>query len=109
MELDDIKLKLKGSLIPFNKSFNQSIETRADLYGPFWIFTTIIFLIALIGNFSTYFYSEDRTKFVYDYSHVIDFNDKISWHGNTYYLRSNSVSITETVKNKQTLEFVRWY
>ena len=46
---------------------------------------------------------------VYDYSHVIDFNDKISWHGNTYYLRSNSVSITETVKNKQTLEFVRWY
>ena len=57
VELDDIKLKLKGSLIPFNKSFNQSIETRADLYGPFWIFTTIIFLIALIGNFSTYFYS----------------------------------------------------
>ena len=70
VELDDIKLKLKGSLIPFNKSFNQSIETRADLYGPFWIFTTIIFLIALIGNFSTYFYSEDKSKFVYDYSHV---------------------------------------
>ena len=70
VELDDVKLKLKGSLIPFNKSFNQSIETKPDLYGPFWIFTTIIFLIALIGNFSTYFYAEDKNNFVYDYSHV---------------------------------------
>ena len=46
---------------------------------------------------------------LFDYNHVIDFNDRISWHGNTYYLRSNNVSITETIRNKQTLEFVRWY
>ena len=49
VEVSDIKQKLKGSLIPFNKSFYESIEINADLYGPFWIFTTIIFLIALIG------------------------------------------------------------
>ena len=70
VELNDIKQKIKGSLIPFNKGFYQSIETNSDLYGPFWIFTTIIFLIALIGNISSYMHSEDKDKFVYDYNHV---------------------------------------
>ena len=70
VEVSDIKQKLKGSLIPFNKSFYESIEINADLYGPFWIFTTIIFLIALIGNFSSYVHAEDKTKFLYDYNHV---------------------------------------
>ena len=70
VEFNDIKQKIKGSLIPFNKSFYQSIETNSDLYGPFWIFTTIIFLIALIGNISSYMHSEDKDKFVYDYNHV---------------------------------------
>ena len=60
VELNDLKLKLKGAIIPFNKSFYQSIEINGDLYGPFWIFTTIIFLIALIGNISSYFHAEDK-------------------------------------------------
>ena len=70
VELSDLKLKLKGALIPFNKSFHQSIEVNADLYGPFWAFTTIIFLIALIGNISSYAHCEDKTKFVYNYNHI---------------------------------------
>jgi len=52
---------------------------------------------------------ESVTLELYDYNHVVDFNDRISWHGNIYYLRSNTVSITEHIRNKQTLEFVRWY
>ena len=48
VELEDVKQKIKGSLIPLNKSFYQSIDIEADLYGPFWILTTIIFLISLI-------------------------------------------------------------
>ena len=70
VELEDTKQKIKGSLIPLNKSFYQSIDIEADLYGPFWILTTIIFLISLIGNFSSYIYAEDKEKFVYDYNHV---------------------------------------
>ena len=46
---------------------------------------------------------------LYDYPHVIDFNDRIIWGGNTYYLRSNTVTVTERIANKQSLEFVRWY
>ena len=70
VELLDLKLKLKGALIPFNKSFYQSIEINSDLYGPFWIYTIIIFLIVLIGNFSAYILSQDKNNFVYNYNHV---------------------------------------
>ena len=70
VELHDLKLKIKGAIIPFNKSFYQSIEINADLYGPFWTFTTIIFLIALIGNFNSYIHAEDKENYVYDYNNV---------------------------------------
>ena len=70
VELHDLKLKLKGAIIPFNKSFYQSIEINSDLYGPFWILTTIIFLIALIGNFSAYIHAEVKENFVYNYTYV---------------------------------------
>jgi hypothetical protein len=46
---------------------------------------------------------------VFDYPHLIDFNDKIVFHGNTYYLRSNTATINEKDVNRQSLEFVRWY
>ena len=52
---------------------------------------------------------ESVTLDIYDYPHLIDFNDRIVWNGNTYYLRSNTAIKTETIVNKQTLEFVRWY
>ncbi|BAL82846.1 hypothetical protein SELR_11380 [Selenomonas ruminantium subsp. lactilytica TAM6421] len=46
---------------------------------------------------------------LYDYPHLIDFNDKIIFHGHTYYLRSNSAIANEHIVNRQTLQFVRWY
>lgn len=52
---------------------------------------------------------ESVTLDIYDYPHLIDFNDRIVWHGHTYYLRSNTAIKTETIVNKQTLQFVRWY
>ena len=52
---------------------------------------------------------ETVTLDIYNYSHIIDFNDKIVWHGHTYYLQSNNVMASETIVNKQTLTFVRWY
>ena len=70
VELPDIKQKLKGAVIPFNKSFYQSIETNTDLYGPFWTFTTIIFLIAIFCNIHSYFNTVDKTQFKYDFTCV---------------------------------------
>lgn len=52
---------------------------------------------------------ETVTVEVYDYPHLIDFNDKIVFGGNTYHLRSNTATISERIVNRQSLEFVRWY
>ena len=52
---------------------------------------------------------ETVTVDVYDYPHVIDFNDRIIFGGNVYYLRSNTFTKNEKIVNRQSLEFVRWY
>ncbi len=52
VEVDDIKEKLITSMTPLNKNFYPLAEKNPDLYGPFWIFTTLIFLISLAGNLS---------------------------------------------------------
>ena len=46
---------------------------------------------------------------VYNYPHVIDFNDKIIFNGNVYFLESNTVSKNFRIVNKQSVSFVRWY
>lgn len=54
VEVDDIKKKLISSMTPFNRNFHELAEKNPDLYGPFWIFTTIIFLINMAGNLSNF-------------------------------------------------------
>ena len=68
VELNDVILKLKGACIPFNQSFYESVEEKAELYGPFWTYTTIIFLITVTGNLSGYLSSNNK-----NYSSNFDF------------------------------------
>ena len=70
VELEDVKNKLKGALIPMNKSFYESVKQKEDLYVPFWTLATIIFLITLSGNLSGYFKSSDKMNFQYNYDFV---------------------------------------
>ena len=46
---------------------------------------------------------------LYDYPHVIDFNDKIIFNGNIYFLEINTIIRTPRIVNKQSLTLVRWY
>ena len=52
---------------------------------------------------------ETVTFDLYDFPHVIDFNDKIIFRGQTYFLESNTVVRTPRITNKQSLKIVRWY
>ena len=54
VEVEDIKEKLISSVIPANKNFHALAEKTPDLYGPFWIYTTLIFLVTFAGNLSNY-------------------------------------------------------
>ncbi|MBR1730701.1 MAG: LamG domain-containing protein [Selenomonadaceae bacterium] len=52
---------------------------------------------------------EEITLDIYDYNHVIDFNDRLTYNGNFYYLRNNTAIKTPLIVNKQTISMVRWY
>ena len=51
---------------------------------------------------------ETITMDIYNYSHVLDFTERIAFRGHEYYLVSNRIS--RTVRElKQTVTMVRWY
>ncbi|KMZ56484.1 Yip1-domain-containing protein [Zostera marina] len=54
VDTQDVLERIKDSLFPFKGSFNEKTSEHPDLYGPFWICTTLIFVAAAIGTFVTY-------------------------------------------------------
>lgn len=48
-------------------NFLDVLEGNPDLYGPFWIATTVVFILFLGGTISQYSASEDDKPFVYDF------------------------------------------
>ncbi|KAL2490521.1 Integral membrane Yip1 family protein [Abeliophyllum distichum] len=54
VDTSDVLERIKDSLFPFRGSFTEKTASNPDLYGPFWICTTLIFVAASIGTFVTY-------------------------------------------------------
>ncbi|CAA2953718.1 YIPF1 homolog [Olea europaea subsp. europaea] len=54
VDTSDVLERIKDSLFPFRGSFTEKTANNPDLYGPFWICTTLIFVAASIGTFATY-------------------------------------------------------
>ncbi|KAL7613312.1 hypothetical protein Lser_V15G07623 [Lactuca serriola] len=54
VDTSDILARIKDSFFPFKGTFSQKTATTPDLYGPFWICTTLIFASASIGTCVTY-------------------------------------------------------
>lgn len=56
------------ALIPFNPYFYDSIEYNPDLWGPFWIYTFLIFIIAACGSIQKYLNNtEDSSSFFQEF------------------------------------------
>lgn len=43
------------------------LEGNPDLYGPFWIATTVVFILFLGGTISKYLSTTGQEPFVYDF------------------------------------------
>lgn len=55
VDTDQVLNRLQGALVPYPKSFLQHhVNGKPDLYGPFWICTTLVFSIAISGNLANY-------------------------------------------------------
>ncbi len=49
---NEVLLRIFFSLIPFNIKFYDISNENPDLYGPFWIYTSLIFIISASGSLS---------------------------------------------------------
>ncbi|XP_075878046.1 protein YIPF1 [Nelusetta ayraudi] len=56
IETHHVKERILGSVVPWpGKNFiHVYLRQNPDLYGPFWICTTLVFAIAISGNFSNF-------------------------------------------------------
>ena len=45
---------MKYSFLPYSPKFQTLAEKNPDLYGPFWIFATLVYIVAVTGNISNY-------------------------------------------------------
>ncbi|KAK4748836.1 hypothetical protein SAY87_015422 [Trapa incisa] len=62
VDTSDVVERIRESLFPFRGNFNEKISSNPDLYGPFWICTTLIFVAASIGTFVTYLAHKIKDK-----------------------------------------------
>ncbi|XP_020213591.1 protein YIPF1 homolog [Cajanus cajan] len=79
VDTSDVVERIRDSLFPFRGSFNEKTATNPDLYGPFWICTTLIFVAASIGTFVTYIAHKLKSK-EWDY----DIN-LVTWSAGLFY------------------------
>lgn len=52
--------------IPPNEDFIEMIGSKPDFYGPFWIMTTMITLLGVVGNLSNYLLSKFSSDAVWN-------------------------------------------
>lgn len=58
-----VVVRLGLALIPFNKKFVDNYKEKPDLYGPFWILTTLIVSLFISSNLYCYMtYPEDKKE-----------------------------------------------
>eukprot|EP01132_Coremiostelium_polycephalum_P002429 gene2429-2999_t len=71
VDSNEVGLRLIRSMIPIKFSFFNLIKENPDLYGPVWVATTLVFVIAVSSNLNEYFNSDhsawevDVKKLVY--------------------------------------------
>lgn len=60
---EKVRSRILNSLIPFNPKFHDISKEKPDLYGPFWIFTTLVFIIAATGELNSYLHGDSSSYF----------------------------------------------
>ncbi|KAI4299515.1 hypothetical protein L6164_032968 [Bauhinia variegata] len=67
VDTDIVLNRLISSMNPVGGDFFSKIDANPDLYGHIWISTTLVFILASLGNLATYLM---RTSWSFDVSYV---------------------------------------
>ncbi|KAH7855562.1 hypothetical protein Vadar_026270 [Vaccinium darrowii] len=73
VDTDIVLNRLMSSLYPINGDFFNKVNANPDLYGLIWIATTLVFVIASLGNCATYLMekrSDTSTSWSFDVSYI---------------------------------------
>ncbi|KAK7300761.1 hypothetical protein RJT34_11611 [Clitoria ternatea] len=73
VDTDVVLTRLISSLNPVGGDFFSKIDANPDLYGLIWISTTLVFVLASLGNLATYLMqnnSDKSTSWSYDVSYM---------------------------------------
>lgn len=73
VDTDIVLNRLMSSLYPLSGDFFSKIDANPDLYGLIWVSTTLVFVIAALGNCATYLMqkrSDSSTSWSFDVSYV---------------------------------------
>jgi len=54
VDTKDVLMRCFVGLVPIGKPFFERVQGNPDVYGPFWVTTTILFLLAISSNFAEY-------------------------------------------------------
>jgi hypothetical protein len=49
VKTSEVIQRIMHSLVPFNPKLLEISQNNPDVYGPFWIYTTLIFVLAASG------------------------------------------------------------
>eukprot|EP00656_Telonema_subtile_P042714 TRINITY_DN4853_c0_g1_i1.p1 TRINITY_DN4853_c0_g1~~TRINITY_DN4853_c0_g1_i1.p1 ORF type:complete len:247 (-),score=53.19 TRINITY_DN4853_c0_g1_i1:178-918(-) len=73
VDTEDVKARVLKALRPMSDTFIEDVAPNPDMYGPFWISATLVFVTAAAGNFASYL-SHDHTQvqqvWAYDFRKV---------------------------------------
>ena len=64
---NDFILRFINSFIPFNHKFGNLIKNNPDLYGPIWIYTSLILLISATGSLTRTIQGHNNKNFFQEF------------------------------------------
>eukprot|EP00245_Coleochaete_scutata_P010592 TRINITY_DN3754_c0_g1_i1.p1 TRINITY_DN3754_c0_g1~~TRINITY_DN3754_c0_g1_i1.p1 ORF type:complete len:301 (-),score=47.82 TRINITY_DN3754_c0_g1_i1:500-1402(-) len=79
VDTSDVIERIRDSLFPFNTGFHEKTSANPDMYGPFWIATTLIFLTSTLGNLASFIhYTDKESPWHYNIN-------KVTWAATIFY------------------------
>ena len=88
---NDFILRFINSFIPFNNRFGNLIKNNPDLYGPIWIYTSLIILLSATGSLTRTIQGHNNKNF---------FQEFIPIAGSTIYITGFGLPILITILMK---------
>ncbi len=66
MDTNEVIRRCTAAIFP-RANFLDVLDGNPDLYGPFWIATTVVMILFLTGTISQYLAHTGREHFAYDF------------------------------------------